>query len=471
MKRICLFIVMLTLCVASAPGKANADTPLTLDPYLTGLSSPILILPMPGDTTRELVVEQGGRIRLIENGVIQPNFFLDIQSRVRSGGEQGLLGLAFHPDFANNRYVYVYYTAGIPDGQSTVERFTVYPDLDSADINSDFVIFTQSQPAANHNAGMIDFGPDGYLYIALGDGGGAGDTDNNAQTRTTFLGKMLRIDVDGGSPYAVPPDNPFVGDPATLDEIWAIGLRNPWRWCFDGLTGDLWIADVGQGDWEEVNFAPASDTGGLNYGWRLKEGDNCYNPSTNCDPLDTLYDPIHEYSHSLGCSITGGFVYRGCAVPDLDGAYFFGDYCSGRIWSFKYDGSSVLEFTERTSELGNPGFGLVSFGYDYQGELYLVYSDGDIFKLVPDGVPSQCGVEPCCSGPSVGNVDGSPDDAVTLGDLTVLIDHLFISLAPLDCPEEGNTDESPGGEVTLGDLTVLIDHLFISLDPLPACPA
>ena len=465
-----LAAVLTAILIIAPAGMVRAATALTANQVASGFSDPVYLTALPDDTSCLFVVEQAGRIRIIKNGTTLATPFLDITSKVTSGGERGLLGMTFHPDYATNGYFYVYYTGLDPTGKTVVERYTVSSNPDAANASSGFTIFTYSQPAANHNAGMIDFGPDGYLYVGLGDGGGAGDVDNYAQTRTSLLGKMLRLDIDGGSPYAIPADNPFVGDPNTLDEIWAIGLRNPWRWCFDRETGDMWIADVGQGNWEEVNFAPASDPGGINYGWRLKEGDHCYNPSTGCDPLDTLYDPIHEYSHSFGCSITGGFVYRGCAIPDLNGTYFFGDYCSGRVWSMRYNGSTVSDFTERTSELGVPGFGLVSFGQDAKGELYLLYSSGSIYRIEPDGVPSQCDVEPCCVGPTVGNVDGSPDDAITLGDLTVMIDILFVSFGDPICPAEANADGSLDGAISLGDLTVLIDHLFVSFEDLGPCP-
>lgn len=455
-----------------AANDTPAQTPLTTVVVDSSFTSPTYLCALPGDTSRLFVLEQVGRVRIIKNGTVLAQPFLNIQSKVTSGGERGLLGMAFHPDYDNNGYFYVSYTGFSPTGRSIIERYQVSAtNPDSANPNSDFEIFTQVQPQSNHNGGMIAFGPDGYLYFGLGDGGGAGDTPNNAQTRTTLLGKMIRLDVDGGSPYAIPPDNPFVGDTTTLDEIWAIGVRNPWRYSFDRQTGDLWIADVGQGAWEEVNFEEANSGGGFNYGWRLKEGDSCYNPASGCDTLVGLTDPISAYSHALGCSITGGYVYRGCAIPDLAGTYFFGDYCSGRVWSYRYENGNLVDSTQRTSELDLPGFGIVSFGEDALGELYIVYSDGLILKIVPDGVPSQCNVESCCSGPSVGNVDGSLDNEVTLGDLTIMIDHLFVSLDPLDCPEEGNLDESPDGEATIADLTVMIDHLFITLAPLPPCPA
>jgi hypothetical protein len=250
------------------------------------------------------------------------------------------------------------------------------------------ILLTIDQPYSNHNGGMIAFGSgDGYLYIGMGDGGSGGDPENRAQSDTTLLGKLLRIDVDGGSPYAIPVDNPYVGT-SGRGEIWAIGIRNPWRYSFDRATHDLYIGDVGQGIWEEIDFQPSTSAGGENYGWRLMEGNHCYNPPTDCDP-GGLTDPIHEYDHSGGsCSVTGGYVYRGAVMPFLRGTYLFADYCSGDIWSFDYDGDNLNNFTDRTAELDPPG-GLTisnvsSFGEDAAGELYICdYADGEVYKIVP----------------------------------------------------------------------------------------
>ena len=468
--------LVLSVLLAYTVPSAEAATAITASPFLTGLSNPILLTYAPGDSARVFIVEQGGRIRIAEGDTLHTNPFLNISSKLVSGGERGLLGLAFHPDYQSNGYLFVYYTASSPLGQTTVERYTVSGDPDVADASSGEIIITVPQPESNHNGGMMAFSPvDGYLYIGLGDGGGAGDPGNNAQDSTSALGKMLRLNVDSSLPYAIPASNPHVGTLDTLPEIWAHGLRNPWRWSFDRATGDLWIADVGQGNWEEINVQYASSLGGENYGWRLKEGDHCYNPSSGCETGQTLVDPIHEYSHTSGCSITGGYVYRGCGIPDLQGTYFFADYCSGTVWSLTYDGNSVAGLTDRTGELGVGSFGITSFGEDARGELHILYSNGTILKIVPDGLPDQCNAGPCCEGGRgniflAGNCDNS-DTTVDVGDLTSLIDHLFINFPALCCPEEADLAPlgGPDGGVDVGDLTTLIDHLFITFPALPIC--
>jgi glucose/arabinose dehydrogenase len=454
-------------------------TPLTTQEIATGLSYPVHLTAVPGDASRLFVVEQTGRIRIVKNGTLLSRPFLDIHDRVKFVGEQGLLGLVFHPDYANNGYFYVNYTAAVPEGQTVVSRFAVsMTDADSAVAASEFTILDQPQPYSNHNGGMIAFSPhDGYLYVGMGDGGAGGDPDNNAQSGDTRLGKILRVDVDGGSPYAIPNGNPFINDPNTLDEIWAIGVRNPWRWSFDRMTGDLWIADVGQGTWEEIDFQPFWSYGGENYGWRLKEGNHCYNPSSNCDPGSVLEDPIHEYDHVVGpygyrCSITGGYVYRGCAVPDLAGTYFFGDYCTGEIWSLRYDGVAVQVFQDRTAEiLGGNTFNISAFGQDALGELYVLdfSADGRVLKIVPDGVASLCVSESCCTG-RVGDANGSGDQEPTIGDVSILIDAKFISSScdgKITCLAKADVNQSGGpsptcDDITIGDISIVIDYLFIT---------
>ncbi len=364
----------------------------------SGLTRPVFVTAPPGDALRVFVIEQfTATIRILKGGVLLARPFLDINSLViDNGNERGLLGLAFHPHYAANGYFYVNYTNNA--GETVVARYTVSQNPDLADPNSASVLITISQPYANHNGGMLAFGPyDGYLYIGMGDGGSAGDPDNRAQNDSELLGKLLRIDADSAQPYAIPPDNPYVGPGDPRDEIWAKGLRNPWRFSFDRLTGDLYIADVGQSAYEEIDFQSILSTGGENYGWRLMEASHCYNPPSNCDSEGLTY-PIHEYTHGgspFRCSVTGGYVYRGSNLDGLQGTYFFADYCSGQVWSFRYDGSTVTSFTDRTAEL-NPGNGvsiesIVSFGEDGIGELYVVDLGGEIFKVCPsEGCSDLC---------------------------------------------------------------------------------
>ena len=380
-------------------GLASASgTPLTTTRVAAGLSSPVFVAAPPGDTERLFIVEQTGDILILNlaSGTLNPDPFLEVT--VTSGGERGLLGLTFHPDYAQNGYFYVNYTLSVSGQLKTfVSRFSVSLNPDLAVDSSEYVLLTIDQPFANHNGGWIGFGPDGYLYIGTGDGGSGGDPGNRAQDITNqLLGKMLRIDVNGdgfpGDPeknYAIPADNPFVGITGD-DEIWAYGLRNPWRSCFDRETGDLYIGDVGQGAWEEIDFQPASSAGGENYGWRCYEGPDPYSTG-GCDPPGTMVFPIHSYTHGgspFRCSVTGGYVYRGATIWDLRGTYIFGDYCSDQIWSFRYDGASMTDFEDRTAELDPPTFSIgsiSSFGEDGNGELYICDLNSEVFKIIPDG--------------------------------------------------------------------------------------
>jgi glucose/arabinose dehydrogenase len=310
----------------------------------------------------------------VQDGAVMPTPFLDIISLVNSSGsEQGLLGLAFHPRYSENGFFYVHYSD--LNGDTAIARYQVSADPNVADPTTASMLLQIDQPYSNHNGGHLLFGPDGYLYIGMGDGGSGGDPHGNGQNPTALLGKMLRIDVDGGSPYAIPWDNPFVNTPDARGEIWATGLRNPWRYSFDRLTGDLYIADVGQNEYEEVNFAPLG-TSGLNYGWNRMEGTHCFR-ADDCD-RDGLVLPIGEYDHDEGCSITGGNVYRGSAYPALFGGYFFGDFCSGRIWSLHRDAGGAwiqTELLESDAEIS-------AFGEDTNGELYLTsMGDGAIYQL------------------------------------------------------------------------------------------
>ncbi|TVQ49126.1 MAG: T9SS C-terminal target domain-containing protein [Saprospirales bacterium] len=362
------------------PDVANAQANIELREFATGFLNPLGIEHAGDD--RIFVIEKRGTIRSVDSAGNYSGFFLDIRNRVRSlGGEQGLLGLAFHPDFEQNGFFFVNYTN--LSGTTVVSRFSVDENNPAlGDENSEIILMEFSQPFANHNGGQLLFGPDGYLYIFSGDGGSGGDPINAGQDPLTFLGKILRIDVDNGDPYAIPEDNPFFGSDFELDEIWALGLRNPWRNSFDRLTGDLWIADVGQSAREEINFQSYSSPGGENYGWRCYEGFLPFNLSGDCDPDDFVF-PIYEYvTHGQnGCSITGGYVYRGQAIPDLYGTYVFGDFCTGLIFSLEWDSISM----EYRSEIMFNIFGgqLASFGEDVHGELYVThYGQGRISKLV-----------------------------------------------------------------------------------------
>ncbi|MEZ5039216.1 MAG: PQQ-dependent sugar dehydrogenase [Saprospiraceae bacterium] len=371
--------VTLLFCVFYA-ASGNTQSRLTLVEFARGLTKPVDIS-HAGDE-RLFIVEKNGYIRILQaNGALETTPFLDIDDRVRGNeSERGLLGLAFHPDYANNGYFFVNYTNN--DGDTRISRFKVSANNpNQADPNSEKILLSVDQPFENHNGGELAFGPDGYLYIALGDGGSGGDPNNAGQTRTNLLGKMLRIDVNNGNPYAIPADNPFANDDFTLDEVWALGLRNPWRFSFDRLTGDLWIGDVGQGNWEEINFQLANSSGGENYGWRCYEGNAPFNTS-GCPGANNLVFPIHDYSSNftIGCSVTGGFVYRGSAFPDLYGHYVYTDYCSGRIWSIVPDGEGGWTNTEW---LDGSNSQYSSFGEDQNGELYLAaIGGGQIFRVV-----------------------------------------------------------------------------------------
>jgi glucose/arabinose dehydrogenase len=360
-------------CAAGAP---VAGVPaLAARLVVSGLRSPLDLQSVREDRERVYVVEQGGRVRVVRNGQLQAAAFLDISDRISSGGERGLLGLAFHPRFAQNRRLYVNYTD--PAGDTHLAEFTA-SSPDTASAGTERTLLRVAQPFSNHNGGGLAFGSDGYLYAGLGDGGSGGDPLGNGQRLDTPLGKMLRIDVDGAPPYAVPADNPFRSRAGALPEIWAYGLRNPFRFSFDRATGSLYVGDVGQGSLEEVDVA-AAGVGGQNYGWNVTEGSECYRPPSGCDKSGITL-PVFEYDHSEGCSVTGGVVYRGCRMPDLAGAYFFGDYCNGVIRSFRWAGGRATEV--RAWSVGGPG-SVSSFGLDADGEVYVVDYGGSVYRLEP----------------------------------------------------------------------------------------
>jgi glucose/arabinose dehydrogenase len=396
------------LIVGIGLSSAPAATPLTTERVATGLDRPVFVTAPPGDLGRLFIVEQKtGQIKILnlQTGTLNATPFLTVTGIATSGNEQGLLGLAFHPDYASNGFFYVNYTDTA--GDTVVARYQRLTD-DVADAGSRDILLTFDQPQANHNGGWLGFGPqDGYLHVSTGDGGSACDPGERAQNTDLLLGKILRIDVNGddfpGDPnrdYAIPPTNPFVGTNGA-DEIWAYGLRNPWRCSHDRVTAHLYIGDVGQASREEIDFLPATGAADINYGWDCMEGVDCSSLSpSSCtvsgctcgDPALVL--PIYDYSQLSGghCAVTGGYVYRGCAIPDLRGTYFFGDYCSANIWSFRFDGSTLTDFQTRTSELTPPaGQGSIdfvsSFGEDGAGELYICdLSGGEVFKIVADGV-------------------------------------------------------------------------------------
>ena len=342
----------------------------------SGLDNPLHLTAPAGDR-RLFIVEQPGRIRIVKDGALVARPFLDITARVQSGGEQGLLSLAFHPRYTENGLLYVNYTDG--DGDTMVERYRVSSDPDVVDTATAHTILRVDQPYANHNGGHILFGPDGMLYVGMGDGGSGGDPHRYGQDRTTLLGKLLRLDVDRGDPYAIPPDNPFVGGAGAHREIWAYGLRNPWRMSFDWETGLLYIADVGQNRWEEVNVQPAT-AAGLNYGWNRMEGAHCYGLPV-CSKAGVVL-PALEYDHADGCSITGGVVYRGKRLRFVAGHYFYSDYCSGFLRSFTYENQVVSN--RRTWKINGLG-SVLSFGEDGAGEVYILSGNGSVFRLTEKG--------------------------------------------------------------------------------------
>jgi glucose/arabinose dehydrogenase len=349
-----------------------------------GFERPVFVTSPPGDLTRLLVLEQtSGMVRLIRNGTLVPAPFLDLGAKVhKGGGERGLLGLAFHPQYAANGAFFVDYNDAA--GDIVVERYSVSADPNKADPLSALKLFDIPKPTQVHQAGMLAFGPDGMLYIATGDGGSS-PALNVASSPASLLGKLLRVDVDAGVPYAIPPDNPFVGVPGALGEIWARGLRNPWRFSFDRLSGDLYVGDVGEGAFEELNWLPAGTPGGADFGWDCLEGEQCTgHPGCSC-PAPVSVAPLAGYSHDSGCAIVGGYAYAG-VLPQLAGAYLYADYCTGSIHALRHDGSAVTSVTDLTSQLDPPfaQLGQVSsLGEDAAGELYIVgYTSGKLWKIV-----------------------------------------------------------------------------------------
>ena len=379
--------VLPTLLLAGSAGIAGCGgdgpsrpitTGLEVEEVASGLTSPIALASLPGDD-RLFIAEQGGAIRIVRDGVVDPVPFLDLRSRTVAQNERGLLGLAFHPAYDENGWVFVSFTD--LEGDSRIERYTVSADPDVADPQSMMLVLAQDQPASNHNGGQITFGPDGMLYLFFGDGGGSGDPQGNAQNLNSLLGKVLRLDVDNAAPYAIPASNPFRNQANRRGEIWAYGLRNPWRNAFDRIGGRLYIADVGQNRLEEVNVVPAN-AAGVNYGWDRMEASTCFEPATGCDRTGLML-PVVEYDHDEGCSITGGYVYRGTSIPGIYGHYFYSDYCRGWLRSFRYANEQATE--HRTWDIGEVG-NVMSFGEDASGELYILSSNGRVYRIVGPGV-------------------------------------------------------------------------------------
>jgi len=376
----CIGILLSVMGAGSCGSVAGPTLPtgegVRLLEIASGLSLPLYLTAPAGDLSRLFIVEKTGSIRIVKDGTLLPAPFLDISGQVSGGPEQGLLGLAFPPDYASTGRFVVHYTDIA--GNTRVSAFEVSANPDIADASSEQVILTADQPAPNHNGGQVAFGPDGFLYLGLGDGGGSNE---RGQDLSELLGSILRIDVQSGTSYTVPPDNPFVGQqPATRPEVWSYGLRNPWRFSFDRANGDLYIADVGESALEEIDVAPAANGGGkgVNYGWSIMEGGQCVGGG-QCDQTG-LTLPIGQYSHAEGCSVIGGYVYRGSVLPALQGVYFFGDYCQGWVRSFRYASGTATELTEwPTLHTGSP---LNSFGEDAAGELYVLESSGRVSKIV-----------------------------------------------------------------------------------------
>ena len=361
-KHILALGAILTLSLASAQS-------VKLVKVASGFERPTSITNAGDGSGRVFVVEQGGLVRVMRGGQVLAQPLLDVRGLTRAGGERGLLGLAFDPKFGQNGRLFVDYTN--LNGDTVIARYTAKGDR--ADPRSAKILLTIQQPYANHNGGQLAFGPDGYLYVGMGDGGSAGDPNNNAQNLGSLLGKLLRLDVSGDG-YAIPKDNPFVGRAGARGEVFAYGLRNPWRFSFD--KSGLFIADVGQNKLEEIDFLPANSAGGENFGWRLKEANTCYQPATGCEQAK-LQDPILQYDHAQGNSVTGGYVYRGAAVPELRGKYVYADFGSGTVWTAARSGT-----TWTSVKLLDTGHNVSTFGESEVGELYLAdYGSGDVYQF------------------------------------------------------------------------------------------
>lgn len=375
-RRICgsLLVFLFMLAIGSAWAEPAAPA-VHLQSIVSGLSSPVDFQSSKDGTGRFFIVEQGGTIRIVKGKKLLAAAFLDIHTIIESGGEKGLLGLAFHPQYKTNGRFFVNYTRRVSGQlQTAIAEYHVSSnDPNLADPNSGQVLLFFDQPFDNHKGGQIVFGKDGFLYIATGDGGSGGDPQGNGQKLSTLLGKMLRIDINSGAPYTIPPDNPFVGVGGARGEIWAYGFRNPWRFSSDMKTKRIFIGDVGQGNWEEVDILSK----GGNFGWNIMEGNHCYPPGANCNS-NGLIPPISEYDHSQGNAIIGGYIYRGKAIPALAGMYVFGDFGSGQIWTLQENPPG----TWTRAPLLNAGFNISAFGRAGNNELYVLNYGGTLYKLV-----------------------------------------------------------------------------------------
>lgn len=378
-----LRVSLLTLLLAGTTLAQSSSDRLRFQQVVGGLSNPVGITNAGDGSSRLFITLQNGRIVIVQNGQLRSTPFLDVSALVSCCGEQGLLGVAFHPSYETNGIFFINYTDR--SGDTVVARYRVRTgDPNVAEPSSASVLLRVDQPFVNHNGGDIRFGPDGYLYLALGDGGSGGDPGNRAQNLNELLGKILRIDVDSGTPYGIPPTNPFLGRSGARPEIWALGVRNPWRTSFDKLTGDYWIGDVGQGALEEIDFQPATSAGGENYGWRRMEGTRCFNPGSNCND-GTLTLPVYEYGRSVGVSVTGGYVYRGARYPGLAGTYLFADFATGVVFGTTRNGNSFS-----TNLLADSPYLISSFGEGEDGELYLLDykpTGGALFRIEDRSVP------------------------------------------------------------------------------------
>ncbi|MBP2648899.1 MAG: glucose dehydrogenase [Gemmatimonadetes bacterium] len=370
-------MLLLAACSSDSQQPPPVAINLALEPVATTFTFPILATAPTGDP-RLFVVEKGGLVKVVKGGVVLGTPFLDVSGLISNGGEEGLLGLAFDPQYGANGRFFISYTN--PAGDNVLASYQVSGNADVADAASAVIRLTVGQPYDNHNGGHIAFGPDGYLYMGIGDGGSGGDPNGHGQDRNDLLGSILRVDVSGTTGYAVPPGNPLVGVAGTRSELWNWGLRNPWRFSFDRSTGDLYIGDVGQNEREEIDVSTAASGGGrgLNYGWNIMEGTRCYNAGS-CD-MTGLTLPVLDYTHGDGCSVSGGYVYRGSAIPDLAGTYFYADFCSGWVRSFRYTGGQVTE--AGTWSALAPGGSIPSFGEDSAGELYVLTAEGGVYRIV-----------------------------------------------------------------------------------------